>query len=142
GEARERIDRIGKGLLSEYRDGLLEATEESRFLGRVLISSLQDFVETLVGWMHTQYQFDPVAVELPFDRGALAAPWTINLGNGRQLALRGRIDRIDLFKSPDDEALCVVIDYKSSQKKLDDVLLANGLQLQLLAYLRVLERAI
>jgi ATP-dependent helicase/DNAse subunit B len=34
----------------------------------------------------------------------------------------------------------VVIDYKSSQKKLDDLLIACGLQLQLLAYLSVLRR--
>jgi ATP-dependent helicase/nuclease subunit B len=141
-EARERVNRIGQQILKAYRDGLLEATEESRFLGNVMVSSLQDFVETLVGWMHSQYQFNPVAVELPFEAGKETAPWKLSLGNGLSLALQGRIDRIDLFVPPGaKEGLCVVVDYKSSQKKLEDVLMANGLQLQLLAYLRVLQRA-
>jgi ATP-dependent helicase/nuclease subunit B len=65
-EARERIARIAKGLMASYREGLLEATEETRFMARILTESLEDFVETLVGWMRHQYLFDPVAVELPF----------------------------------------------------------------------------
>jgi len=53
--------------------------------------------------------------------------------------VRGRIDRVDLFRDPGGkEALCVVVDYKSSQKKLEAVLIENGLQLQLLTYLAVL----
>jgi ATP-dependent helicase/nuclease subunit B len=39
-----------------------------------------------------------------------------------------------------DAALCVVIDYKSSEKKLDPVLLEHGVQLQLLSYLNVLQQ--
>jgi len=48
---------------------------------------------------------------------------------------------VDLFRQPDGQtALCVVVDYKSSGKKLESVLLANGLQLQLLAYANVLRQ--
>jgi ATP-dependent helicase/nuclease subunit B len=65
------------------------------------------------------------------------------LGGGRQLLLRGRIDRVDLWREPGaDTALCVVIDYKSSEKKLDPVLLEHGVQLQLLSYLNVLQQAL
>src|SRR5262249_45273947 len=139
-DARQRIARIATGLLTTYRDGLLDATEESRFIARVLTSSLQDFVETLVEWMRDQYQFDPVAVELPFGQDD-APPWQVDLGNGASLAFSGRIDRIDLWRPKDsEEALCIVLDYKSSQKHLDSLLLANGLQLQLLTYLNVLRR--
>jgi ATP-dependent helicase/nuclease subunit B len=157
-EARERVERIAHGLMAGYRDGLLEASEETRFLARTLTESLMDFIETLVGWMRHQYQFDPVAVELPFGEEEGGPAWGIELGGGaehelessrragalrsdggRRLELHGRIDRVDLFREPgDDTALCVVVDYKSSQKQLDPVLLAHGLQLQLLAYLNVL----
>jgi ATP-dependent helicase/nuclease subunit B len=137
-EARQRVAGICKTLVVDYQDGLLEASEETKFLGRVLTSSLQDFVETLVEWMRQQYEFDPVAVELPFGQDN-APPWQLDLGNGLALALSGRIDRVDLWQPPGtDEALCVVLDYKSSQKSLDPILLANGLQLQLLTYLNVL----
>lgn len=140
-EARERVGKIAHGLLASFRDGLLETSEETRFIARVLTESLQDFVETLVGWMHDQYQFDPVEVELPFGEEAGSPGWTLDLGDDHKLELRGRIDRIDLHRDPKStEALCVVVDYKSSQKQLDPVLLEHGLQLQLLTYLNVLRQ--
>jgi ATP-dependent helicase/nuclease subunit B len=91
--------------------------------------------------MTRQYAFDPVAVELPFGETDAQPAWELDLGDSRRLALRGRIDRVDICREPaSDEALCVVVDYKSSEKKLDSLLIANGLQLQLLAYLNVLRR--
>jgi ATP-dependent helicase/nuclease subunit B len=142
--ARERIRAIAGAMAVSFRDGLLQASEESRFTARMLTDSLADFVETLTGWMRSQYAFDPAAVELSFGELTDAfPPWPVDLGNGHRLLLKGRIDRVDLWRSPpgtadDGEALCVVVDYKSSQKQLDPVLLAHGLQLQLPAYLNVL----
>jgi ATP-dependent helicase/nuclease subunit B len=139
-EARERISRIANGLMSSYRAGLLQASEQSRFLAKVLSSSLQDFVAILVGWMCTQYLFDPAEVELAFGDGTVPA-WEIPLKGGQRLQLKGRIDRIDTLASGDpDEAWCVVVDYKSSPKQLDPLLMEHGLQLQLAAYLNVLRR--
>jgi ATP-dependent helicase/nuclease subunit B len=137
-QARERVAGIGKKLAASYREGLLQANEQTRFMARVLTESLQDFVEILVGWMGEQYQFEPVAVELGFGTDATPPAWTIDLGRNQKLELYGRIDRVDLHKNDNDEALCVVVDYKSSQKQLDPLLIANGLQLQLLTYLNVL----
>ena len=138
-EARERIERVARRLTKDFREGLLENSEQSRFMARVLTESLQDFTETLVSWMREQYQFDPVAVELPFGEQELFPSWNIPLEQGRCLQLYGRIDRVDLYRNG-GEAWCVVVDYKSSLKQLDNVLLAHGLQLQLLAYLNVVRR--
>ena len=53
--------------------------------------------------------------------------------------MRGRIDRVDLWRKENDgDALALVLDYKSSGKKLDRILVEHGVQLQLLAYLNVL----
>jgi ATP-dependent helicase/nuclease subunit B len=74
--------------------------------------------------------------ELEFGFGADGAPaWEIDLGTGHRLALRGRIDRIDLCRETGGRGLCVVMDYKSGRRKLDQVLVEHGVQLQLLAYL-------
>ena len=63
----------------------------------------------------------------------------MNLGGGHKLALQGRIDRVDLWRDKtSDAALAVVTDYKSGGKKLDSLLVQNGIQLQLLAYLGAL----
>jgi ATP-dependent helicase/nuclease subunit B len=135
-DARERVGKIAAVLALNYRDGLLHTGEQSRFTARVLAESLQDFVETLVTWMRGQYEFDPAMAELEFGFGAGGAPaWEIDLGAGHRLALRGRIDRIDLCRETGDRALCVVMDYKSGQRKLDKILVEHGVQLQLLAYL-------
>jgi len=91
--------------------------------------------------MRRQYQFDPVAVELPFGEQQAGAAWELALDDGHRLALQGRIDRIDVHReSGSGEAHCVVVDYKSGQRRLDPVLLAHGLQLQLLTYLSVVRR--
>jgi ATP-dependent helicase/nuclease subunit B len=137
-EARGRVAGVAKKLVASYREGLLEASEQTRFMARVLTESLQDLVEIIVGWMREQYQFDPVAVELGFGTDETSPAWAIDLQRDQKLELWGRIDRVDLRKTAADEALCVVIDYKSSQKQLDPVLITNGLQLQLLTYLNVL----
>jgi ATP-dependent helicase/nuclease subunit B len=137
-DARDLITRIAQPLTLGYRDGLMQTTEQTRFMARALTESLQDFAETIVGWMQQQYQFNPVHVELPFGADDQSPAWRISLKNGRELALYGRIDRIDLWPRDDGEGLCVVVDYKSSHKQLDAVLMAHGIQLQLLAYLNVL----
>ena len=139
-EARDRVAAIAQELAADYREGLLDANEQTRFMARVLSESLRDFVEILVGWMREQYQFDPTAVELSFGTDENSPAWTIDLEKGRKLNLYGRIDRVDLHRDSKDNAFCVVVDYKSSPKQLDSVLLAHGLQLQLLSYLNVLRR--
>ena len=141
GEARARVGRIANGLMADYREGLLRDSPQTQFTARVLARALQDFIEVLVGWMQGRYQFDPAAVELDFGDDGKVPAWNLEMGGGRQLRLRGRIDRVDLWRMPGaDAALCVVIDYKSSEKKLDPVLLEHGVQLQLLSYLNVLQQ--
>ncbi len=68
-------------------------------------------------------------------------PIVLILSDGREIALRGRIDRIDRYDSPDAVYLRV-IDYKSSQQTLDAARTWWGLQLQLLLYLDVCTQAI
>jgi len=139
--AREYIGQIATDLAPGYRDGLLRADDRSRFTARLLSGALQDFVETLVNWMREQYEFDPAVAELEFGFGVGGAPaWELDLGGGHQLALRGRIDRMDLCRETGNRAWCVVMDYKSGQRKLDPVLMEQGVQLQLPGYLAAVRR--
>jgi ATP-dependent helicase/nuclease subunit B len=138
-EARRRVKECVNQLLPQFHEGLLAATAQSRFAARAVAESLQDFVAATVEWM-AHYQFDPHESELGFGAGdGQLAAWDLDLGSGRRLILRGKIDRVDLCRDGgNDQALAVVIDYKSGALKLEDVLMANGLQLQLAAYLGVL----
>jgi ATP-dependent helicase/nuclease subunit B len=138
-EARLRVKESVAEVLPKFREGLLGASAPARFAARMVTESLQDFVAATVEWM-AQYEFDPWEVELGFgmENGPLPA-WEIALGGGRRLVFRGIIDRVDLCRAGrPDEALAVVVDYKSSARKLDKVMMAHGLHLQLAAYLSVL----
>jgi ATP-dependent helicase/nuclease subunit B len=142
--ARERIATVATELTHspDYRNGVLLDSAQTQFEARALTSSLQDFVEVIVSWMHSQYEFDPAQVELGFGGKDDRLPaWEINLEHGHKLALQGRIDRVDLWRDQaSNNALALVLDYKSSSKKLDKVLIENGVQLQLLAYLAALRQ--
>lgn len=81
--------------------------------------------------------FSPVGLELGFGtEGAELPPLSLDLPNGYELMLRGRIDRVDKALSQEDLFLRI-IDYKSSSKGLNLVDVFYGLSLQMLAYLDV-----
>jgi len=82
----------------------------------------------------------PAAAELQFGDAADAdlPALRLRLSAGRQVLVRGSIDRIDLLQAGED-VLAVVFDYKRSigrRLKLEEVY--HGLALQLLAYLLVI----
>lgn len=140
-EASDRIAQIGHQLLATFQDGLFASSESSQFQGVLLIESLQSLIATLIGWM-PQYQFDPTVVELGFGfPNSFLPAWRIPLAAGQALLLRGWIDRVDLCRpNPNSpETLAVVLDYKSSGRKLDPIKLNHGLDLQLLCYLAALK---
>ncbi|MCW5554586.1 MAG: PD-(D/E)XK nuclease family protein [Verrucomicrobiae bacterium] len=139
-EARARVRRIGQALLSDYRHGLFGANAGRRFEGEALLASLETLIAVLVGWARN-YQFDPALVETGFGLpGGPWPAWRIAVDKEHALLLRGRIDRVDLWRDPaTGAALAVVMDYKSSSRTPDRVKLYHGLQLQLPAYLAVVE---
>ncbi|GGJ71961.1 ATP-dependent helicase/nuclease subunit B [Anoxybacillus voinovskiensis] len=81
--------------------------------------------------------FAPLEVELQFGDAGPLPPLLIPLADGTVLELVGRIDRIDRAESSRG-ILLRVIDYKSSNKKLDFTEVYYGLTLQMLAYLDVI----
>ena len=139
-EAQALVATIGADLLTLPEHRLLAADDARRFTAHTLIASARRLLGALVGWM-PHYDFDPVAVELGFGLPNSSLPaWRLDLADGKALLLRGRIDRVDLCRVPETgEALAVVVDYKSSPKKLEPLKVAHGLQLQLLSYLNVLQ---
>ncbi len=141
--ARERVGKIAATQMETHRHGLFQDSAETQFAARAMTSALEEFIEVIVGWMRTQYDFYPVAAELGFGgKGDVLPSWEMDLSNGFKLVLNGRIDRVDLWCDvAKDEALVVVMDYKSGGKKLEPVLMQNGIQLQLLAYLGVLAQS-
>jgi ATP-dependent helicase/nuclease subunit B len=85
-------------------------------------------------------QFRPMAMELAFGTREPDSlpPLVLDLNNGCQAALRGRIDRIDQAWKPGDESPYVrIVDYKSGFNRLNLWEVYYGLKLQLILYLDV-----
>jgi ATP-dependent helicase/nuclease subunit B len=139
-EAHALVATIGAELLALPAQRLLAADDARRFTAHSLIASAQRLLGALVSWM-PGYGFDPTAVELGFGLKESSLPaWRLDFADGKALLLRGRIDRVDLCRVPETgETLAVVVDYKSSPRKLEPLKVAHGLQLQLLSYLNVLQ---
>lgn len=135
-DARAAVLHIATTQKAEFQQGLFQATDERLLGADQLAHETADLVATHVGWMRDANRFNPTLAELSFgNTNSTVGPWIIPLDNGRSLALRGIIDRVDVFQDPaSGKRLAIVVDYKSSPRKIDTSFLAHGIQVQLPAY--------
>ncbi len=80
--------------------------------------------------------FQPIGLELGFGPNGQLPPLRFELDDGSQMEIVGRIDRVDRAEGADGQLLRV-IDYKSSEKRLNLAEVYYGLSLQILTYLDV-----
>ncbi len=111
-----------------------EQADEKRigYLIRRAAKSLLFVVKNLIEEL-AQSDFVPFLfeAEMPKDLPAFTLP----LPDGSRLILRGKIDRVDLYRAEDGREYARIIDYKSSPKELLLQDVYNGLNLQMLLYL-------
>ena len=62
---------------------------------------------------------------------------TLRSAGGRTIHLRGKIDRVDMYETPEG-AYVNLIDYKSSARSISKAGILNGLELQMMTYMYVL----
>ncbi len=128
------MDQITAPLTASWAGGPLDDTPAQRLQG-------QQYVRTAkrAAWMFTKHaqnsRFTPVGEEIAFGEEGGLPPVILRLSDGQQVALRGKIDRVDRWQG-DDGCYLRVIDYKSSRHDIDPTRLWYGLQLQLLLYLQ------
>ncbi len=129
------VREIGAQQLRDYQHGLLRANPANQFQAGALIRNLEQAVATLTLWSR-QNDFEPEAVEVSFGLEEDGWPgWKVDLDGGRCILVRGRVDRLDLCRQPDGSAAVAILDYKSGGRLFEDLKFANGLQLQMPAYL-------
>ena len=90
-----------------------------------------------------QSQFRPAAFELPVGLGGTVGPDSVGMSDGitipvdeeTDVLLRGVVDRVDLYESPDGRKYVRIVDYKTGSKSfsMDDI--RRGIGVQLLVYL-------
>ena len=134
-------DEKAEAILGEIYEGVVNSYGESVFfkdarsvyeiekMKRVLLRT----VDT-VAYQVRKTSFRPKHFELEFKREVDVNEFKVGLSDDEKLKIRGKIDRIDTFED-DSHVYVKVVDYKSSDRKLDLVQLYNGLSLQLVVYL-------
>lgn len=132
-DARKILDEIYDGVVNSYGESIFYKDAKSAYeierMKRVLIRA----VDTVV-FQVKKTAFRPKHFEFEFRNAVDAASFNIGLSEDEKLAIRGKIDRIDTYEDANN-IYVKIVDYKSSQRKLDLVQVYNGLSLQLVVYL-------
>jgi len=124
--------KIGKELRGEI---MLSTARNKYLLGR--IERTLEKVMAAHRAMSRRSKLRPWRAELTFGGGdSELPPLVLDTPAGATLELHGKIDRVDFVA---DQAAFAVIDYKTSEQKLDLQRVYHGLSLQLLTYLLVLQ---
>ena len=96
---------------------------------KVVYESIEYIIEQL-----KNSKFELYGHEIEFNEKAKFKPMKINLENGNQVIVTGKIDRVDIAKT-EENTYVRIIDYKSSVKDVDLNQVVSGIQIQLLTYL-------
>jgi ATP-dependent helicase/nuclease subunit B len=136
---------LTRAMISEYaaevgrslRGELMLSTARNQYLLNRIEKTLERVCATQKAVL-SRGAFRPAFAELQFgmDEKDPLPPLHIRTPGGRDVMLRGKIDRVDLAR---DGAEVAVIDYKMRGGTLDLASVYHGLSLQLLTYLLVLE---
>lgn len=127
------IDEIIENKLLISKNYIFSSTDKykvlTRRLKRVILKSMKYIIESL-----KESDFEVFESELEFKKGKDYEPIKLQLENGKEVEITGKIDRIDLAKNEKGKYIRI-IDYKSSVKNIDLNEVVAGLQIQLLTYL-------
>jgi ATP-dependent helicase/nuclease subunit B len=136
GVTEARIDELADEVAISLRRQLLLSNARNRYLLRLIKSTLRRVLRDQK-IAEDAGAFRPLGAEVEFGPGQELGPLEIiTPETGQRLLLRGKIDRVDWV----EQQLCVAVyDYKTNHKRVELKRVLNGLTLQLLAYLLVLE---
>ena len=98
-------------------------------LKKVVLRSMEYIVNSI-----KYSEFEVFGHEMEFKQGKDYPPIVLELQDGKKVEITGKIDRVDIAKTPEGNYIRI-IDYKSSIKNIDLNEVLAGLQLQLLTYL-------
>lgn len=98
-------------------------------LKKVIYQSMDYIIEQL-----KNSKFELYGHELEFSEKSEFKPMKLELDNGNNVVVTGKIDRVDIAKV-DDKRYVRIIDYKSSVRDVDLNQIVAGIQIQLLTYL-------
>ena len=132
-EQDEIVDEIIEEKLNLKRNYIFTSIPKYKVLANRLKKVIKKSIEYIVDSLKCS-DFEVMGHEMEFKDGKEFPAIKMTLENGKQVEITGKIDRIDIAKTPDGNYIRI-IDYKSSTKDINLNEVVAGLQLQLLTYL-------
>ena len=132
-ELEELVDEIIDEKLNLKQNYIFNSIPKYRILSHRLCKVVKKSMKYIVDSLKYS-DFQVMGHEMEFKNGKEYPAIQINLDNGKRIEITGKIDRIDIAKTPDGNYIRI-IDYKSSSKDIDLNEVVAGLQLQLITYL-------
>lgn len=114
---------------------ILESSHRMAYIRQQLIKTMKQMARTMRS-QSKRTKLRPKQTEVQFGLGNVGglAPLSFDLGNERQVMVRGRIDRLDALQI-NDKTYLGVVDYKSSDHKFSYQEAYYGQAMQMLTYL-------
>ena len=132
-EQEEIVDEIIEEKLNLKRNYIFISIPKYRVLANRLSKVIKKSIEYILESLKCS-DFEVMGHEMEFKDGKEFPAIKMTLENGKKVEITGKIDRIDVAKTPDGNYIRI-IDYKSSTKDINLNEVIAGLQLQLLTYL-------
>ena len=142
-ELDDRVESVATALLESKNHTIFLTSAWYRRLSDNLRRILRRSAEA-IAYQESRSRFTPYAYEASFgfDESGNAPPVSLDLGGGREIRLRGRIDRIDRAVHPlTGQPYLRIVDYKSGQLTLALYEIYHGLKHQLILYLEAAMQA-
>ena len=129
-------DEAIKPLTDAWADSAYADSPRAQFISRRYVDSCRRVAWTLTqGMQHSAFRIQ--GVEISFGEGEGLPPLVLDLPDGSQVLVRGKIDRVDGCEV-EGQTYLRVVDYKSGSAWLNPTDIYAGIQLQLLIYLKAL----
>ncbi len=133
---KKKVSRILDEYIDSHFGGLEDKNARFIYLLQRMKSTAARLVEHMLAEL-SQSDFTPVDFELGVGEDIPA--YTVGLGDGLSLVVRGSIDRVDCCDA-DGERYIRVVDYKTGTKEFNISDILNGLNLQMFLYLCAIEK--
>lgn len=134
---RESVDQLVEEAM-EGTNAIYKSSPRYRYMGEKVKRILGRSIETITTQIG-KGSFVPLFNELGFGQGERIPHLALELPDGEEALLKGRIDRVDVLDL-EGKSYIRIVDYKSSHRSVSLMEVYYGLQLQLLVYLDVILR--
>ncbi len=135
-ELSEMVSEFIDSFSLSYREGVMDSSERERYLRERIKPAA-----AATAWLMVQQVRSGTVRAIYFEQGFgqkpydLFPPIVIDLEDGEQVTVEGKIDRVDILQGSEND-LIRIIDYKTGQEKFDREEVRSGWRMQLMIYLK------